>query len=91
MTESLTFTVPAGASVTWYPTDLSATGPLYRLRIGLSNGWVLSLIHHPFAMGSRWEAAATWDDDDDDDLIDVWGGLDAAGVQARIDEVAAWA
>jgi hypothetical protein len=88
VTEDLTFTVPAGATVTWYPTGLSATGPLYRLRIGLPTGWVLSLVHHPFAMGRRWEAAATWDDDD---LIDVWGGLDAAGVQARIDEVAAWA
>jgi hypothetical protein len=84
MTTPLRLFTPDGASVTWYPTDISSTGVLNRLRIGLPNGWEVSLINHPFAMGNGWEVAAVWGDD----VLDLWENLDETDVQARIDIVA---
>jgi hypothetical protein len=86
VTAPLRFLVPDGAFVTWYPSDQSFTGGLNRMHLGLPNGWVVSLLNHPFAMGSAWEVAALWDDDP----RQVWDDLDEADVQARIGTVATW-
>jgi hypothetical protein len=86
VTAPLRFVPPDGATVTWYPPDQSFTGGINRLRIGLPNGWVVSLLNQPAAMGIRWEVAALWDDDP----RQVWDDLDEADVQAKIDTVATW-
>jgi hypothetical protein len=84
--EPLTLVLPAGAAVTWCPPEHSRTGCFNRLRVAMPNGWVLSLINYPFVTGTHWEAGACWDHE----LISTWDGLDEAGVQAKIDQVAAW-